>query len=40
MPFFKQGALHMSAKEVTDVHALDEKGTMQVLDLRLTLLHI
>jgi len=32
MPFFKQGALHMSAKDVTDVrNALDEKGAMQVL---------
>ena len=32
MPFFKQGALHMSAKDVMDVrNALDEKGTMQVL---------
>ena len=32
MPFFKQGALHMSAEEITDVrNALDEKGAMQVL---------
>ena len=32
MPFFKQGALHMSARDVTDVrNALDEKGSMHVL---------
>lgn len=32
MPFFKQGALHMSAEEVRNVRdALDEKGAMQVL---------
>ena len=32
MPFFKQGALHMSAEDVTDVrNALDEKGAMHVL---------
>ena len=32
MPFFKQGALHMSAKDVTDVRdALDKKSAMQVL---------
>ena len=32
MPFFKQGALHMSAEEVTDIrNALDQKGSMRVL---------
>ena len=32
MPFFKQGALHMSADDVADVrNALDKKGAMQVL---------
>ena len=32
MPFFNQGALHMSAEDVTDVRdALDAKGAMQVL---------
>ena len=32
MPFFKQGALHMSAEDVTDVrNALDQKGAMQML---------
>jgi hypothetical protein len=32
MPFFKQGALHMSAEDVADVrNALDNKGPMQVL---------
>ena len=32
MPFFKQGALHMSAHDVEDVRqALNEKGPMQVL---------
>ena len=32
MPFFRQGSLHMSAEDVTDVrNALDEKGAMQVL---------
>ena len=32
IPFFKQNALHMSSKDVTDVrNALDEKGAMQVL---------
>ena len=32
MPFFKQGALHMSSEDVADVrHALDKKGPMQVL---------
>ena len=32
MPFFKQGALHMSAEEVTSIRgALDEKGPMRVL---------
>ena len=32
MPFFNQGALHMSAEDVTDIrNALDEKGAMQVL---------
>ncbi len=32
MPFFKQGALHMSAEDVADVRrALDEKGPMQIL---------
>ncbi len=32
MPFFQQGALHMSAEDVMDVRdALDKKGAMQVL---------
>jgi len=32
MPFFKQGALHMSSEDVADVrNALDNKGAMQVL---------
>lgn len=32
MPFFRQGALHMSAEDVADARrALDEKGPMQLL---------